>query len=872
LKIRLPSLFLFKLIFSLCLLQSLESHGQSADSSLTAQPTDSNVILMDSVLNNSIGTDSTKKKRNPELSKNAIESTVKYSARDSIRFSVDLKEIYLYGEAKVNYEKIVLTADYIKIDQQNFIVYAKGRPDSSGKIIGKPVFKEGESEYKSNKMSYNFKTQKGKIKKVTTQEGEGYLLSQDVKYIRKGANQDILYGYKNKYTTCNLDSPHYYIAITKSKILGKQIISGPAYMVIEEVPLPLVLPFGFFPKKNGQVSGILIPEIGERNDLGFFLSGLGIYWGINKNYDLTLRSDIYSKGSFNTNGNFRYKERYKYSGNLDLRYGEIRTGIKNTPEFNKTKDFNIRWSHTQDSKARPGVNFSANVNAGSSSYLKNYSRDIDNLATNTLQSSISYSKAWKNTPFRFTGALNHNQNTQSKIVNLTLPRAEFNVNRINPFENKNRIGQALWYEDIGFTYTARGENRLSRPDSLLFASDALSHVESGISHSIPLNKTFKLFKYFNITPRISYNEEWHFKTISKSWVPIADTDSGFVRIDTLRGFKTTRTYSTGASLTTNIYGMLNVNALGIKAIRHVLRPSIGFSYRPDYGEERFGYWNTIQSDKNGGTSTYSIFEGSFLGSPSRGKSSVVTFGLNNNVEMKVKSASDTITGTKKLKIFESLNLNTSYNLVADSMKLRPFSLTARTTLFERININFLGTLNPYALDSNNRTYDQFTLNTDGSLARLTNARLTFSGNLNPSAKKPEPEKDLTEEEIADPELRYYLNNPSNYVDFNIPWSLNFTFTMNYSKPAIEPTITQTLNLTGDVKLTNNWKIGYTTGYNFENKEVTGTSLNIYRDLHCWDMAIRWIPFGPRQFYSIDLKVKASILQDLKVSKKSAQYF
>ncbi|MFT6814439.1 MAG: hypothetical protein ACJAZ3_000327 [Sphingobacteriales bacterium] len=805
-------------------------------------------------------------------SKSALTSKINYKAKDSIRYSMDLKEAYLYGDAEVTYEDIKLIAEFIKVDQENMIIYASGVTDSTGKAKGKPIFTQGKDSYKSESMTYNFKTNKGKIKEVYTEQGEGYLLGEAVKVVREEGKKDIIYGYKNKYTTCNLDHPHFYIGINKAKITEKQIVSGPAFLVIEDVPLPLVVPFGFFPNSTGRKSGIIIPSYGTSQSQGFFLSGLGFYWGSNDFFDAAIQSDIYTNGSFNSNSNIRYRKRYKYNGNLGFDYGIIRNGVRELEPlggYNVVENFRIRWRHAQDAKANPGSTFSANVNAGSSSYLRNFSYDINQNLSNQLSSSISYTKSFRNSPFSMSISGAHNQNLVNKTVNVTLPQFVTTMSRINPLENKNRVGKAAFYEKLGVNYTLNAQNTISTSDSILFTPEAKGLLKNGVSHSIPVSLPITVFKYAKLTPNITYRDVWYFKEINKSF------DAGLNQVvnDTINGFTRYGSVNFGTNLSTQLYGFLKVNALGVSAIRHVFQPTFSYSVTPDYSTSDYNYFKTVQSDSLGTIQTYSIHEGGIFGTPSSRKQQNVGVNLGNNIEMKVRSKKDTVTGFKKIPIFNSLNGSARYNLAADSLNLSTISISGNTTLFEKIRVNFNGGIDPYQIiaDTNGNAIkiNEYQYIKDQRVGRLTSASVAIGGNLNPEILK----RTISPEMAIDPALQYYIQDPSQYVDFNIPWSLGVNFNLTYSKPGFEkPNYTKSLRFNGDINVTEKWKVGFSSGYDLEDREITATSLSIYRDLHCWDLSIQWNPIGVRTFYLINLKVKASVLQDLKLSKRSPNYF
>lgn len=809
-----------------------------------------------------------------EKKKGPIDLPIKYNALDSIVYDIVNSKVYLYNKAEVFYGNINLKADFIIIDQIKKTVYAKGVADSSGKVSGKPIFTDAGQVYNSEEMSYNFETKKGKIKEVTTQEGQGYLLANDVK---KNQYNEVFIRH-GKFTTCNLPHPHFYIALTKAKNIEDKTVSGPAYLVVEDVPLPLALPFGFFPRKSGRSSGILMPEIGEDRELGFFLRNGGYYFGINDKVDLAIRADIYSKGSYGFSAFSRYNVRYKFNGNFTTTYNDRRFGEPNTSSYIRNKDFSVRWTHNQDPKAIPGTRFSASVNiATRNNYRNNITTNLQSIVQNDLNSSISFSKSWEGTPFSLNGSMTHNQSLSTGIVSLGLPSISFNMSRIFPFDSKNRVGPQKWYHKIGVSYTADALNRITTTDSLLFESSSLDKFQNGVRHTIPVSTSFNVLKYLTVSPFVNYNERWYFNSIAKQW---NGTD---VLVDTISGFKRAMEYNTGLSLTTRVYGMFPVNAAGIVAIRHVLTPVLSFSYRPDFSQSQFGYYQNVQSDSAGSSQLYSIFENNngIFGSPGAGRSNLLSYSLDNNLEMKIKTKTDTGDVIKKIRIFDSFRFTGNYNMAADSLKFSNINVVARTVLFGRLNIDLGATYDLYTFeaDSNNvyRRVNKFEYDENKRLGRLISANLSIGTNLNPDAFKNKKNNNNPANNSA---LRNRYNYaeveminrfPQYYVDWSIPWNLAINYNLSYNKPLMTASTTQALNVSGDISVTPKWKIGFLSGYDFTTKEITPTSLNIYRDLHCWDLSINWIPFGTYQRYSVDLKVRASILQDLKLSRRREFY-
>ena len=808
------------------------------------------LIFLTCLANNSFGqepviiTDTLEVK--DSTNKTFINDDILYDASDSMHFDIVNKKVFLYGDAFIKYENTEIKADFIEIDWIKNQIFAKGRIDSSRKMSGYPHFKEGTKTFKAKEMTYNYKSKKGIIKELVTKEGEAFIHGKKVKKSRS----EVMYLKKGEYTTCNAEKPHFSIRANRIKVIpGKKIVSGPAYLTVFNVPTPLFLPFGFFPNTSKESSGILIPSYGESANLGFFLKDGGYYFVLNKQMDLSVKGDIYTKGSWATRSLLRYKKRYKYNGNLNLSYGRMINSEKDLTNYSLKKDFFIKWTHKQDPKANPSLLFSANVNAGSSTYHKNNSYNANDYLSNTFTSSISLNKKWEGTPFNLSTTLNHNQNTNTKIVNLTLPAVTFSMNRIFPFKRK-KVGKTNWYDKIGVSYSMNTKNEISITDSLLFKSDALSKYRIGMKHSIPISTSVKLLKYFTFSPRFNLTERWYLTQIEKSW------DGSSIVTDTLHKFTRAHDYSMSASLNTKLYGIAQFKKGKIAAFRHVLTPNISFSYRPDFSKENFGYYKTIQSDTLGNTQTYSVMQNGIYGSPGSSKSGNINFSLGNLIDMKVRSKKDTTKTLKKVTLLQSMGISSSYNIFVDSLNLSTINLNARTKLLGLLDVTFSSRYDPYIINSNGKRMNQFEIK-NGRLARFTNANAALGLNISESFfnKKTEDEKEQEKKE-------------DNF--YKIPWNLNMNYTIAYNKnnqASSEVTPTQSLNFSGNIKITPKWKIGFRSGYDFKEKELTYSSVDVYRDLHCWELLFHWIPIGFHKSYTLTIRVKASVLKDLKLEKK-----
>ncbi|MEY4595205.1 MAG: hypothetical protein RIQ47_1615, partial [Bacteroidota bacterium] len=521
----------------------------------------------------------------PENEEELLPSRIKYHARDTIRVLADSQVVYLFGAATVEYEDLTLRADFIRIDMNGKEVTATGLPDSTGKLRGQPEFSQGSQQFRATGMRYNFETKKGKINQVITSEGDGYIHGETVKK-DAGSNFFIKNGI---YTTCSLDTPHYCITSNKLKVIkNDRIVTGPAYLSIENIPTPLAIPFGFFPNKTGRSSGVIFPGFGESAERGFYFQRLGYYFGFSDYFNLALTTDLYTKGSYTLDATSSYRKRYRYNGNFRTSYAYTAIGEKGLPDFSSRKDFHINWSHIQDPKANPYSTFSANVNAGTSQYYQNTIASQNNFLTNTFQSSITWTKLFPDKPINLSVAMNHWQNTITRDVRITLPDVSFGVSRFNPFKRKIQTGAVRWYEKIGANYTMRATNSLETKDTLLFRESSLDNLQNGIQHVLPVTTSFSLLKFITLSPALNYNERWYFKTTEYAW----DADRGKVDTFQVDGFKAARDYSISVGMLTRIYGMFQYKRGPVAAIRHVMTPSASFNFRPDFSQEKYGYYKT----------------------------------------------------------------------------------------------------------------------------------------------------------------------------------------------------------------------------------------------------------------------------------------
>jgi lipopolysaccharide assembly outer membrane protein LptD (OstA) len=830
-------------------------------------------------------------------SKDALDAKVEYKANDSTIFDLVHKKVFLYGQAEINYQDINLKADYIEINFEKNEVFATGRPDTTGKMVGVPVFTQAGQSFKSQEMRYNYKTKKGFIHKVITEDGSGFLHGETVKKM----GDDVVNISKGSYTTCSEEEhPHFEFRYNKSKVIPKKrIVTGPAFLVIEEVPTPLAIPFGWFPNKQGQRSGIILPTYGESKERGFYFEGLGYYQYINDYLDFKIQADIFTLGSWAVRPSFRYKKKYKYQGSANFTYAINVTGVKETPDYSKKRDFKIQWSHRQDPKARPKSTFSADVNIMSSTVNRYNPSTTQDYLSNTFRSSIAYQTNFGGKYYLTINAA-HDQNTNTKIVNVTLPELSFAVNQFKPFQSKKQVGPNKWYNNITTSYNLNAKNTVTAPDSVILTAAALDLMKNGIRHSMPISSPVKLLKFVNWTNTVNLNDRMYFESYRKYYSNDTlfdgnDTIVGYVVKDTINGFNNIFDFGFSSSLSTKVYGMIQFgNNFPITALRHVFTPTVSFSYHPDYGSEFWNYYDTY-IDEDGKVVKYSKYEGAIYGAPAAGKSGAISFGFANNLEMKVRSKKDTITGTKKVSLIDNFSINFSYDLAKDSLNWSPLSLSGRTRLFKNFDIGYGSQLDPYILDSaGTRNLNKTEWSVNHRLFRLKQTNWSLSLNWrvsskdvgknkdkkaaatppSPSAFNPMENKDgFTTEENA--EIKDIEMNPDEYIDWSIPWDLNFTYKFSYRvvhqyEDYIEDRqeeVVQTLGVSGNVSITPKWKIGFMTGWDFKAADLSYTSINIYRDLHCWEMRFSWIPTGYQQSWNFTINAKASLLQDLKLNKK-----
>ncbi|HWR99579.1 MAG TPA: putative LPS assembly protein LptD [Prolixibacteraceae bacterium] len=812
-----------------------------------------------------------------------FDAEVEYTADGKITINNSANKIYMYKNAQVKYKDIELKADYIELNRDSNLVHATGRADSTGTIVGKPVFKQGEQEFEADEIRYNFLTKKGIVYGVVTEQEGGYIHSGKTKLMN-----DSTYNLKDgKYTTCDAEHPHFYLQMTKAKVLSnKKIVTGPAYLVVEDLPIYFIfLPFGFFPNSPTYSSGFLMPTYGEEVNRGFYLRDLGYYWAANDYFDLALRADIFSKGSRGLKMHSNYRLRYKFSGGFDMNFYKNVFGEKGLPDYKVQNDFAITWNHSMDSKASPNQTFSASVNFSSSQYDQNNAYTTQNYLTNTKQSSVSYTKRWENSPFTMSGNLRHSQNSLDTTINLTMPQMTFNVNRLYPFKTKNSVGKEKWFHKIGMSYSFDMQNTINAKEYDLFNSSLVKDWQNGIKHSIPVSTSFKALKFITVSPSFNYNERWYTTQIRKDYNP----ESKMVEVtDTIYGFTRDFDYSVSVGTSTKIYGdFLPLNPKSnVKGIRHVMTPSLSFSMQPDFSNSGYGMYGDIEYyDDNGQPVSlrYPYHEGGIYGTAGSGRSGSIGFNLGNTLEMKMLNTKDTVSKEKyrKVKLIDQLSLATSYNLAADSLNLSNINISARTKVKD-IDVNMGAIMDPYAFE-NGHLINEFEFSKSKKLARLTSANLSFGYGFKSKSKEDEkqqagldadgkPLEKPEDQKVIDAARKNYPEIPE-YADFDIPWDFRFDYSLRYSRPnpEQEATINQTVEFNGNISLTKNWQVGFSSGLDIQKMEVSFTQFNIFRDLHCFQMSLNVVPFGYRQSYSFTIRATAAMLQDLKLSKKDSFY-
>ncbi len=822
--------------------------------------------------------------------KAGLDKPISGKASDSLYYDLRNKMVYIYEQGDVSYGDMNLKADFMNINLDNKNIYAYGKADTvdGAPVMTRPVFTQGTTTLNMDTITYNIESQRAKIKSIATQQGDGWLVGTSVKKMED--NTINIEG--GMYTTCDqTDHPHFYLAMTKAKVIpGKKAITGPAYLVMEDVPIYFLgVPEGFFPLNTGPKSGILMPTYGEEATRGFYIRGLGYYFTLSEHMDLALTGGIYTLGSWEANVRSRYIKRYKYSGNLNFDFSSVKSGDKGDADYIKQNTFKLQWTHSQDAKANPGSTFSASVNLASSGYSKYSANTLNDMLSTQTNSSISYSKNWAGTPFSLSMNMAVSQNSQTKAISVTLPTVSFNVSRFYPFKRAVKIGKDRWYEKISMSYSGKLTNSVSATESDIFSRQTLDNMRNGVQHTIPVQASFNVFNYINITPSFNYNERWYFKKVDRQWNPETNTAE---ELDPQYGFYRLYDYTTALSFSTTLYGMWQVREkyknFKLQAIRHTFSPSISFSYAPDFSNQKYGYFKTVQSDSTGRTTVYSPFADNAYGTPSQGRSMAMSFSLSQSLEAKVLSKRDS-TGIKKISLIDDFSISGSYNFLADSMKLSNISLSLRSTFSGKIGINLRATLDPYEVSPEGIRYNKLTWRR-GNLGRIINTGWSFGYSFKSRDNTKQPAiNDINSVPpeymnpfydpygTMDPVLRrQYMANA--YYDFSLPWNIGFNYAVNYSvsyvnngTTGIRRNITQTIGFNGSITFSPKMAATFSGGYDIATNKLTTSSISITRDLHCWQMSFSWIPFGYYKSWSFHIGVKAASLQDLKYDKSQSMY-
>lgn len=869
--------------------------------SLLVAPTDSTTLAGDSIPEKQTG----------------LDAPVSYQATDSIVMTAG-NWAYLYGEGDVKYQNIELQSELIEMNMDSSIVFAKFGLDSIGQEFGYPLFKEGDQQYESKTMRYNFGTKKGYITDVITQQGEGYVTAGRTKKMEG----DILNMVGGKYTTCDEhEHPHFYIQMTKAKVRPKKnIVTGPVYLVLEDVPLyPIGLPFCFFPFSSTYSSGIIMPTFGDESTRGFFLRDGGYYFALSDYMDLALLGEIYTKGSWGLSAKSAYRKRYKFSGSFNASYLVTKLGDKGLPDYNLSKDFKVNWTHTQDPKANPYLSFSASVNFSTSSYDRNNQNSLypnangyADVNQNTKSSSINVTKRFPNNPFTISGTMSINQTTRDSSIAVTLPSMTVTMSRIFPFKRKHPVGKERWYEKISMSYSGTFSNSITTKENLLFKSNLIKDWQNAMQHSIPVSATFSVLKYLNISPSFNYKERWYTSKIEQEY----DTQKqALVARDTTYGFYRIYDFNASISASTTLYGFYKpLPFLGnkVEMIRHRFEPSITVSAQPDFASSRFGFYETyVYQDANGEDReyTYSPFAHNMYGVPGTGKQGNISFDVNNNIEMKVRSDKDS-TGFKKISLIDKLSLGMSYNMAADSFKWSDLSVGLRLKLSKSYTLNLNGQFDTYTYDENGHRVDiprwkagkgigrlrgtstsfSYTFNNDtfkklfgggdSSSDKSGNQSASTDPNADPDGLNPDGEGEGENKEsggrLLGKKKETGETDADGYLISKIPWSLSFSYGLslrygdfNRSKLEYDYALTHSLSFNGNIQPTKNWSFNFNATYDVENKKISFMTCNITRNLHCFQMSASIVPVGGYKSYTFSVAVSSSLLKDLKYNQSSS---
>ena len=819
-------------------------------------------------------------------SKDSLDAPVAYHADDSLIFDVPNKKILLYGkESNVKFSDNELKAPGIEFDQRTNLVTAYLKKDTSGKVISFPSFDQGDLKTVSDTIAFNMKTGKGLTKGTYTKQNEMFVYALKIKKV----DSTSFFAYRARFTTCNLDTPHFSFVSKKTKFISKKFaVTGPVHPEFEGVPVPIILPFGLFPITQGRHSGLLAPAFNSNDQFGLSLSGLGYYRVINDIWDVTTRATVYSYGGYSYNISPRYFKRYRQQGNFSFDYQHFKTNFKGDPDFSTNNSFNVRWSHSLDTKSRPGVSFNANVNAGSSKFNSQVPNNPTRNFSNQLNSSIAYAKVWKDKPFNISINANHSQNTNLKIINVTLPDVSFNLNTLYPLRRKEVIGNYSWYENIGIALNSNVKSFTYFSDDtsvskINIGKQIFNNLQWGGTHNVPISLSLPQLGALQISPSVSYTEKWYQQKFIRSW------NSSTNKVDTAidKSFYTARDMSFGIGISSRVFGSYTFGKnSSVKAIRHEIRPSISVNYKPNMNGK---YFYTSQLDTAGNVGRFNVFDNSIYGGFGEGRFGGLSFNVDNNIQMKVRDKNDTsLDAVKKVSLIDGLNLGGSYNFLADSFQLSVFNVGARSNLFDKISITANASLDPYQVNNRGDRINQLIWKKNlASLGRFIGGNISmtsqFQGGdktkkkqtINPIGQPYNPNTGMPLDEYQT-EAAYIGNNPAEFADFSIPWSFNFSYSLRFQrdrKPdysGFYTNIYQDMNWNSTLSLTPKWQLGINGFYNISQKELGTLSVSIAREMHCWQMAVNVSPIGRYRFFNITISPKSNLLRDIKVNR--TRYF
>ncbi len=838
-----------------------------------------------------------------------IDNGVVFSAKDSV-ILIGNKLAFFYGDSEVEYGSFKLNAEEIKMVMDSTTVYANGRLDSVGELVGKPVFQDGGDTYESKTMSYNFKNQRGFITDIITEQGEGYLTGGRSKKMEDGS----FFAEDAMYTTCDEhDHPHFYFKLTRGKMRpGKDVVSGAVYMVVADVPLPLALPFGYFPFSKDYSSGIIFPTFGDDYNRGFYARNGGYYFAFSDYVDLALTGEIYTKGSWGLTGRSSYKKRYKYNGSFNISYLTTIMGDKGLPDYSKQNNFQVVWSHSMDTKSNPNMSFSASVNFTTSGYTRNDLNSYYNansFTENTKSSTVNMTYRFPGTKWTASASMNISQRTQDSTLAVSFPNLNVTLSQVAPFKRKKAAGAERWYEKIKLSYSGQFQNSLTAQQDVFFKKSLIKDWRNGLRHSVPVSATFSVLKYVNVSPSISMTDRMYTSKIKREWDPNASAEV----LDTCYGFYNLFDFSASLSADTKLYGFYKpMKFLGdkVQMIRHVLTPSISYSYTPDFSDPMWGVYGQYSYMDNAGqniTRRYNYFQHGVFGSPGQGMSSAVSLTLSNNLEMKVKSDQDS-TGVKKISLIENLSLSQSYNFAADSMNWSNLNTSILLRLTKSFNLNLSATWDPYtyALNSSGKPVrvNKTRWQAHKGWVKLTSTGTSFSYTINNSTFKKKKDNGSKKDTTSNPEDDYEYddedddsfiasrqqardnkngqqeekqNDADGYTPWECPWSLSLNYSINYGlgdfnykKMDYNGRFTQNLSISGNIRPTKNWNISMSCSYDFQAKKIAYMNCNISRDMHCFTMSCSIIPVGYYKSFNFNVAVKSSLLKDIKYDKQSSR--